>query len=118
MIEGDTNVRRRLIRRFENEVESHHLVPRARHRTQRCKRRPDANELPTRVVGLCRPCHKQIHSVLDERELESRYDTVEKLRAHPEIARFVAWIRKRPEDTTVVSHPTRERALRCRRRSI
>lgn len=43
-------------------------------------------------------CHRKIHSVLTERELARSYSTPEALRAHPEIARFVNWVRKRPPD--------------------
>ncbi len=48
------------------------------------------------MVGICRPCHTQIHQVLSEKQLEREFNTVAKLRAHPEIAKFAAWIVARP----------------------
>jgi hypothetical protein len=48
------------------------------------------------VVGVCRPCHSQIHQVLSEKQLEREFNTISKLRAHPEIAKFAAWIGKKP----------------------
>lgn len=52
--------------------------------------------MKTRVLWLCGPCHRQIHAVLTEKQLGARYNTREALLAHPAIARFVHWIRRRP----------------------
>jgi len=41
-------------------------------------------------------CHSKIHSLFREGELAKSYSTVEDLLAHEEIARFVAWVKKRP----------------------
>ncbi len=41
-------------------------------------------------------CHGKIHSVLSEADLARHYDTVEKLLTHPEIAKFVRWVARRP----------------------
>lgn len=40
-------------------------------------------------------CHNEIHSVLTEAELAMHYNTVDALRAHPALARFVAWVSKK-----------------------
>ena len=45
-------------------------------------------------------CHRKIHTVFDERSLALRYDTPEKLRDHPEIARFLAWVANKPPTFT------------------
>ena len=43
-------------------------------------------------------CHSKIHSVFTERELLQHYHTVERLRAHPEIEKFIQWVaKKEPE---------------------
>jgi len=44
------------------------------------------------AVLLHHACHNEIHAALTEAELNRDYDTVEKLRAHPKLARFVAWL--------------------------
>ncbi|HJT80231.1 MAG TPA: hypothetical protein VJ719_03455 [Chthoniobacterales bacterium] len=49
-----------------------------------------------KVVGICRPCHSQIHEVLTEKELERDFNTVDKLKRHPEIAKFARWIQGKP----------------------
>jgi hypothetical protein len=79
----------------EERLTRHHLIPRTRHPTNWNKREFDRAAV-RKVVGICRPCHSQIHQLLSEKQLEREFNTVEKLRAHPAIAKFVAWIRERP----------------------
>lgn len=43
-------------------------------------------------------CHRMIHRVFDERELATTYADPEAVRAHPEIERFVKWVRRKPAD--------------------
>ena len=62
----------------------HHLVPRLR----------GGKDGPT--VLLHQICHNEIHAALSETELARRDNSVEALRAHPRIARFVAWIGGKP----------------------
>ncbi|KAA9005980.1 HNH endonuclease family protein [Histidinibacterium aquaticum] len=62
----------------------HHLVPKLK----------GGKGGPT--VLLHQICHSEIHATLTEAELARSYDTPEKLREHPRLAKFVGWIRKRP----------------------
>lgn len=62
----------------------HHLIPRLR----------GGKQGPT--VLLHQICHSEIHATLTETELARRYNTVEALRAHPRLARFIAWVARRP----------------------
>jgi hypothetical protein len=73
----------------------HHLVPRTLHKRPRIRKTFTREERHT-VVRLCRPCHKQVHAVLGEVELAREYSTLETLAAHPDIARFVAWVSRQP----------------------
>ncbi len=73
----------------------HHLIPRTRHHNKRNKREFERARV-RETTGLCRPCHSQIHAVLTEKELEREWNTVERLRAHPEIQRFGEWIATKP----------------------
>ena len=43
-------------------------------------------------------CHRMIHRVFSERELATSYADPETVREHPEIARFVAWVRRQPPE--------------------
>jgi hypothetical protein len=62
----------------------HHLVPKLK----------GGRNGPT--VLLHQICHKAVHAALSEAELARHYATAETLRAHPRIARFIAWVRRRP----------------------
>ncbi|MDE4132327.1 HNH endonuclease [Phaeobacter sp. QD34_3] len=62
----------------------HHLIPKLK----------GGKGGPT--VLLHHICHREIHATLTEAELARDYATVEALRSHPRLARFLAWIRKRP----------------------
>ncbi|MFZ5963499.1 HNH endonuclease [Thalassococcus sp. BH17M4-6] len=48
------------------------------------------------VVRLHQICHNEIHATLTEAELARDFDTIDKLRAHPRLAAFIAWVAKRP----------------------
>lgn len=77
-------------------VNEHHLVPRT------FKGRD--------TVTLHKICHDKIHAVLSERELADPYHTIDRLRAHPEIARFIRWVaRKSPEFVDGHHDPARRR---------
>ncbi len=73
---------------------SHHLVPRAVHRKKRFRRRYSKAEMRT-TVELCRDCHRAVHELVpDEKEIAQSYYTVELLKEHPAIAKFLNWVRK------------------------
>lgn len=71
-------------RPFGNRREKHHLVPRSRGGRE--------------IVELHPICHRKIHATLTERELSDGFDTIDRLRAHPDIARFLTWIAGKPPD--------------------
>ncbi len=50
------------------------------------------------VILIHHACHKAIHKALSETELARHYNTPAALRAHPTLARFFAWGRKRPPE--------------------
>ncbi|GFE49194.1 hypothetical protein So717_09470 [Roseobacter cerasinus] len=62
----------------------HHLIPKLK----------GGKGGPT--VLLHHICHREIHATLTEAELARDYATVEALRAHPRLQKFVAWVKKRP----------------------
>jgi 5-methylcytosine-specific restriction protein A len=43
---------------------------------------------------LCKPCHKQVHAVFSNVELEKVYPTLEALRKAPALQAYLKWIRK------------------------
>jgi ribosomal protein L34E len=54
-------------------------------------------------------CHQKIHSVFTNRELETVYHTVEQLRSHEEMQKFIKWVQKRPPGFYEKNHRMRKR---------
>ena len=77
----------------EAELTFHHLIPRTVHGRREFRLRHTKEEL-NRGAMLCRDCHSAIHKHLDEKELGRSYNTLDALRAHPELARYVTWVSK------------------------
>ncbi len=73
------------------ECSDHHLVPKS------CGGR--------RTEAICLDCHRMIHVLFDNKQLECELNSVEALQAEPRFARYLDWIRKRPG----------ERSFRARR---
>ena len=65
-------------------VERHHLVPRSR-----------GGRVSEPVHRIC---HRKIHSLWSETELARGLASWEALRAAPELAAFLAWVRRRPPE--------------------
>ena len=76
-------------------IDRHHLVPRSHGGTSQ--------------VLLHKICHQAIHAMLSETELARDFCTIAALKAHPDLARFIAWVQKRPPDYEDRSKWTRER---------
>lgn len=67
-------------------VSKHHLIPKSKGGTHQG------------TVLLHNICHQKIHSVFTEKELKTEYHTVEKLREHPEMKKFIKWVAKKEVD--------------------
>lgn len=68
----------------DSQKDAHHLVPKSKGGKH--------------TEYLHRICHRQIHALFTETELAKHYNHVDALLAHPEMARFVAWVKNRPDD--------------------
>jgi len=64
----------------------HHLVPKLK------------GGKPAHRVLLHDICHREIHACLTEAELAREFHSIAALQAHPRLAKFIAWVRKRPPD--------------------
>lgn len=73
-------------------VEWHHPVP---------KSRGGRETAPVHPI-----CHRAIHAALDNKALAKGYADATALRTHPEIARFIAWVKDKPPNFHA---PTRKR---------
>lgn len=65
-------------------VDLHHLIPKTFKGSE--------------TILIHRICHTKIHSLFTERELLNHYHTVERLRSHSEMEKFIQWLKgKDPE---------------------
>ncbi|MEM1161982.1 MAG: HNH endonuclease [Pseudomonadota bacterium] len=62
----------------------HHLIPKLK----------GGRGGPTVLVHQI--CHNEIHAACTEAELARTQNTVEALRAHPRLAKFIAWVARKP----------------------
>jgi 5-methylcytosine-specific restriction endonuclease McrA len=67
-----------------SKVQWHHVVP---------KSRGGRETAPVHPI-----CHKTIHATLSNKEIERSYASADALRAHPQVARFIAWMRDKDAD--------------------
>ena len=70
---------REVTKRYEN----HHLVPKSN------------GGLHTATVVLHPICHRQIHALFTNHELASLYNTIERLKGHRDVKRFINWVSKK-----------------------
>ena len=61
---------------------THHLIP----RTEGGRFGPKAK--------LCPTCHRQLHALFSEATLARELGTIDRIRANPEMSRYVKWVRK------------------------
>ncbi|TDK37125.1 HNH endonuclease [Rhizobium deserti] len=66
----------------QDQRDEHHLVPKSRGGRQ--------------TQSLHRICHRQIHALFSEAEIEKSFPTMDALLEHPEIRKFAAWVAKKP----------------------
>ena len=62
----------------------HHVVPKSR----------GGNE----IEEICKTCHRQVHALFGNKELAGALHSLEELRAHPEMIKYIAWVRKQNPD--------------------
>lgn len=70
--------------REDVEVTVHHLTPK------------EMGGTFMSTATLCIPCHKQIHALFTNEELAASLSSVELLCKHPDIHKFLKWIKKQP----------------------
>jgi hypothetical protein len=82
-------------------IDKHHLIP---------KTFGGKDTFPIHKV-----CHRKIHATFTERELLNFYNTFERINAHPEIGKFVNWVKNKPIDFYSGSDETSNRKNKRRR---
>jgi hypothetical protein len=67
-----------------SQKDAHHLIPKSKGGKS--------------TEFLHRICHRQIHALFTENELASQFNTAQALQAHPEMQRFIYWVRSKPNE--------------------
>ena len=65
-------------------VDRHHFIPRSRGGRE--------TEFVHRV------CHRKLHSLFTEKQLEREFATPEAIHADPDMAAFIRWVRRKPPE--------------------
>lgn len=81
----------------KSQRDAHHLIPKSRGGVE--------------TVLLHRLCHRQIHAVLTETQLARHYATIEALQQHPEIAKFIGWVRNKPTHLRAAIKRSRDKGV-------
>jgi hypothetical protein len=76
-------------------IDAHHLVP----KTFKGKE----------TVQLHKICHRKVHSVFTEKEMEKYYNTIQRLHEHSDIQAFAKWVANKPLDYYSGSDETQRR---------
>jgi hypothetical protein len=72
----------------------HHVIPVTRHPNKKTKRETSRDDRH-KVAWICRPCHDQIHVLISEKDMEREYNTIEKLKSHPGVQKFILWVQNK-----------------------
>lgn len=83
----------------------HHLIPRLKGGTHKG------------TVHLHQICHSAIHARFSETEIATRLADIEALRAEPEMAQFIAWVRTKPPAFHAPTRSTRRKREKSTARS-
>jgi len=65
------------------QMDAHHLIPRSKGGKE--------------TQYLHRICHRQIHALFTETELARRLNSADAIREHPQMQRFIEWVKNKPD---------------------
>lgn len=65
------------------QMDAHHLIPRSKGGRE--------------TQYLHRICHRQIHALFTETELAKRLNSADAIRQHPQMHRFIEWVKNKPD---------------------
>ncbi|MFZ2088842.1 MAG: HNH endonuclease [Desulfobaccales bacterium] len=58
---------------------------------------------------LHRTCHRKLHSLFTDKELATEFASPEQVRRHPEMQKFINWVRRQPPERVVRHFKPRSR---------
>jgi hypothetical protein len=79
-----------------DELNFHHLIPRTLHSNKVFKKKYTKDYMSKHGIWICKfNCHKQIHRFIDEKEMGTTYNTLEKLLERSDVKKYIDWRKKR-----------------------
>lgn len=73
----------------------HHFIPKTTHTNKWFLKNFTPEEMK-KGMNVCKQCHSMIHDTIPkEKELGRHYNTLAKLKKHPELSRYIKWKQKR-----------------------
>ena len=79
----------------ENTTQSfHHLIPKKMHKKHIVGELFPDVDLNSYGILVCSPCHKMIHKKINHFDLATQYYSLEKLKEHVELSKFITFQQK------------------------
>jgi hypothetical protein len=79
----------------ENVLTFHHLIPVSLHKNKWFKKNYTKEELNNGIYICKEDCHKEIHKLISEKELGRSFNTLEKLKRHIKVKKYIKWIKSK-----------------------
>lgn len=73
----------------------HHLIPRTLHKSKWYKSKFSKEELCSGIMICEDDCHFEIHKFLTPKEMGRKYNTLDKLKSHPKVKKYIEWIKNK-----------------------
>ena len=73
----------------ENICTFHHLIPRCNHTNKWFKKNFSREQMNEGIMVCKYECHREIHNLISEKELGKNYNTLKKLKAHENVAKYI-----------------------------
>ena len=72
----------------------HHLVPKSTHKLVVKRKLFSKDEVNSRGINICRPCHSSIHRLIDHKQMAYEFNSLDKLLEHEGVQKWIAWAEK------------------------
>ena len=94
MVDIDPNQCELCLRFVKKGTTEHHLIPRTCHKNRWFKKNFSRQQM-AKTALLCRECHSEVHhQIPSEKELGRHWNTIERLKEHEGMRRFLTFIQK------------------------
>ena len=60
------------------------------------------------VIMVCLSCKDMIHNLIPNKLLDREYNTLEKIKSHPKVRKYVKWIFKQKKERVIIATKKRK----------